>query len=57
MQEFWTISIINIMYTRLQNCTNMMVGEHGIQMFEVLVVVLLLLMLFLSLQVHKPYYS
>jgi hypothetical protein len=28
-----------------QNYTNMMVGEHGIQTFEVVVVVLLLLML------------
>jgi hypothetical protein len=33
------------MYTRSQNYTNMMVGENGIQTFEVVVVVLLLLML------------
>ena len=34
-----------MMYTRLQNYTNMMVGEHGIQTFEVVIVVLLLLLL------------
>ena len=45
MHEFWTIPSTNMMYTRLQNYTNMMVGEHGIQTFEVVIVVLLLLLL------------
>ena len=47
-------------YMRLQNYTNMVVGEHGIQTFEVVVVALLLLRVsfdvFLSPQVHIPYY-
>ena len=39
MREFWTISTANLMYTRLQNHTNMAVSEHGIQTFKVMVVV------------------
>jgi len=35
----------NMMYTRLQNYIDMVVGEHGIQTFKVVVVVLLLLQL------------
>ena len=38
---FWTNLIANMMCTRLQNYANMMVGKHGIQTFEVIVVVLL----------------
>ena len=34
-----------MMYTRLQDYTNMVVGEHGIQTFKVVVVVLLILLL------------
>ena len=34
-----------MLYTRLQNYTNMMVGEHEIQTFEVMIVVLLLLLM------------
>ena len=33
------------MYSKLQNYTNMVVGEHGIQTFEVMIIVLLLLLL------------
>ena len=34
-----------MMYSRLQNYTNMMVGEHGIQVLEVVIVVSLFLLL------------
>ena len=39
MHEFWTILAANMMYTRLQNYKIMVIGEHGIQTFEVVVVV------------------
>jgi hypothetical protein len=39
MREFWTIPTANMMYTTSQNYTNMVVGKHGIQTFEVNVVV------------------
>ena len=42
MHDFWTIPPPDMRYTRLQNYTNMMVGEYEIQTFEVVVVVLLL---------------
>ena len=46
MHELWAISTVNMMYTTLQNYTNMMVGKRGIQIIvEVVVVVLLLLLL------------
>jgi hypothetical protein len=45
MHEIWTNSTVNMTYTRSQNYTNMMVGEHEIQSFEVVVVVLLFLLL------------
>ena len=45
MHKFWIISIVNMAYTRLQNYTNMMVGEHGIQAFKVVAIVLLFLLL------------
>ena len=38
MHEFWKIPIVNIMSTRLQVYTNLVVGEHEIQTFEVVVV-------------------
>ena len=41
MHDFWTISTATMMYTRSQNYTNMVVGEHGIQTFEVVIVMLL----------------
>ena len=44
MHEVWTI-LTNLTYTRSQNYTNMVVGEHGIQTSKVVVVVLLLLLL------------
>jgi len=50
MHDFWTIPTINVV-----------VGEHEIQTLEVVVVVLLFLLtchlIFLSSQVHIPYYS
>ena len=52
MHEFWTISTIDMTYTRLQNYTNMVVGEHGIQTFKVGVIMLLLLLL--SFDVFVP---
>ena len=45
MHVFWTIPTSNMTYTRVQTYTNMVVGEFGIQIFEVVVVVLLLLIL------------
>ena len=35
MHEFWTISTVNITYTRSQNYTKMVGGEHGTQIFKV----------------------
>ena len=35
MPGFWTIPTATMTYTRLQNYTNMMVGEHEIQTFKV----------------------
>ena len=50
-----------MIYTRLQNYTNPVVGKHRIQTFEVVVVVVALVLLFccclmyLSIHVHIPY--
>ena len=44
MHEFWTIFIVAMMYTRLQNYTNIVIVKLGIQAFEVVVVVLFLLL-------------
>ena len=49
---FWTIPTTKIMYTRSQNYINLVLGKHGIQIFEVVVVVLLLLVL--SFDVFVP---
>jgi hypothetical protein len=38
MHEFWVIPTTNLTYTRLQNYANVLVGEHGIQTFEVVTV-------------------
>ena len=46
MLEFWTNPTVNTTYTISQNYTNMIVGEHGMQTFEIVVVVLFLLMVF-----------
>ena len=48
MHEFWTIPTINMTYTRSQNYRDLVVGEHAIHTFEVVVVVLLLLLLSLD---------
>ena len=49
MHEFWTIPRYNKTYIRLQNYTNnIVVGEHGIQPFEVAVVMWLLLLFLLD---------
>ena len=44
MQKSWTTPTANMTYTRSQNYTNMVVDKHGIQTFEILVVVLLRLL-------------
>ena len=41
MYEFWTISTVNMTYNVSQNYTNTVVSEHGIQTFEVVIVVFL----------------
>ena len=46
--DYWTIPTANMMYTRSQNYTMMVVGKHGIHTFKVMVVVLLLLLLLLD---------
>jgi hypothetical protein len=45
MHEFWKTPTANMAYTRLQNHINTMVGKHGIQIREVVVVMSLLLLL------------
>ena len=42
MHGFWTMPTTNMMYTRSQNYTNMVIGKHGIQTSKVVIVVLLL---------------
>jgi hypothetical protein len=42
MHEFGITPTANVTNTRSQNYTNMVVGEHGIQTFEVVTVMLLL---------------
>ena len=57
INEFWTIAAANMTYTKLQNYTNSVIGEHGIQTFEFMVVVLLLLVFeVFSPQEHTPFY-
>ena len=59
MHEIWTMSTANMTYNKSQNYTNIMIGKHRLQTFEVVVVVLLLLLLtfhVFSLQMHIPYY-
>ena len=41
MHEFWTIPTTDMTYTRSQNYTNMVVGEHKTHTFEVIIVMLL----------------
>ena len=52
MHEFWTVPTANMTYTRSQNYTNTVAGEHGIQTFGVVVVVLLPILL--SFDVFVP---
>ena len=53
MQERWTIPTANMTYIRLENYTNMVVGEHmEYKTFEVVVVVLLFVMLWFDVFVH-----
>ena len=56
MYEFWTATTVNMMCTRSQNYTNMMVSKHGIQAFKVVVVVLLIFsychLIFSPISVH-----
>ena len=57
MHEFWTTPAINMMYTRLQNYTNMVVGKYVIQTFKIVVNILLFCcchLIFLSPQVRIP---
>ena len=58
MHELWKTA--NMMYTRSLNYSkSMLVGKHGTQTFEVLLVALLLLLLLFDVsvpQVHNPYY-
>ena len=50
--ELWTIPTTNMMDARSQNYTNMVVDKHGMQTFEVVVVVLWILLL--SFDVFVP---
>ena len=45
MYDFGQIPTTNVLYTRFQKYTNMVVGKHEIQTFKVVVVVLLFLLL------------
>ena len=45
MHGIWTIPTAKMMYTRSQKYTNMMLDKHGIQIFEVMIVMSLLLLL------------
>ena len=53
MHRSWALPTINTTYIRLQNHTNLIVGEHGIQTFKTVVVVVLLLLL--SFDVFSPH--
>ena len=46
MHEFWEIPTANMTYSKSEKNSNMVVDEHGIQAFTVVVAVLLLLLLF-----------
>ena len=54
MPEFWTIPTDDMAYTRLQNCTHLVVDVHEIQTFEIVVFMLLLLLLMLLFEVFVP---
>jgi len=44
MHAIWKIPTVNMIYTRSQNYTNMMVDKHEIQSFEVVIIALLFLL-------------
>ena len=48
MHEFWTIPTINMMHSRSQKYTNVVVGDYEIQTFKVVVI------MFLSFDVSIP---
>ena len=55
--KLWKNPPANMMYTRSQNYTNMVIGKHGIQTFEVVVVTFVVVcLMFLPPQLHIPYY-
>ena len=59
MHEIWTIPTTNMMYTRSQNYTNMVIGEYVIQTLEVVIVLLISLLsfnIFVLTKLHIPYY-
>ena len=56
MHEFGTIPTTNVTYTRSQNYTNMVVGEHGLQTFEVVVVVVVVFDVFVPTSKHPLLY-
>lgn len=57
MHAFWTISTTNVMYGELQIYTSMAVGKHGLQSFEGLVDVLLLLTLSFDIFIIAYYFE
>jgi hypothetical protein len=54
MLDFWTIPTANMAYIESQNYFNMVVGKYEIQIFEVVMVVLVLLLMQLSFDVFVP---
>ena len=52
MHESWTTSIANMTYTRSQNYTNIVIGEHRVQKHSKLWLLCYCHLMFLSLQVH-----
>ena len=53
MHEYWIISHVNVTYIRLKFYTNMVVNEHEIQTFKIVVIVLLFLLLLFEFPPHK----
>ena len=55
MHECWTIITSNMTYTRSQNYTNLVAGEHEKLTFKVVTFVLLLLLLLFDIFVPTKY--
>ena len=53
MHDLWTLLPDDITRISWQNYTNMVIGEHGIQTFKVVVILLLLLVLSFDVLVLK----